>query len=199
MSLSSPLAVVVPPQRCCRLSSLSLSLSWLSLVCWAPQSVVGRPGGFRRLCRASLGSSLSSSPSPLVFWPRSWFILVVTAAAAAPIVVGVCCYSCRLWCRSVVPLVLGLPGVVWSRLGALGLLWRWWRWSCCCCHLRRYGGSRGGGGGSLALALPSPGCSLMLLLLPLSVVLLSSLAVIFVILVASFPCFLVLSRRPRCP
>jgi hypothetical protein len=30
LSLSSPLAVVVPSHRCCRLSSLSLSLSWLS-------------------------------------------------------------------------------------------------------------------------------------------------------------------------
>jgi hypothetical protein len=68
--------------------------------------------------------------------------------------------------------VLVLPGVVWSRLGALGLLWRWWRWRCRCRHLRRCGSSSGGGGGSLALASPSPSCSLELLLLPPSLLLL---------------------------
>ena len=67
LSLSSP--CYRPPRRCCRL--LSLSLSWLSLVC-APLPVVDRPGSFCRLRRASLGSSFSSSPLLPRFLPQSW-------------------------------------------------------------------------------------------------------------------------------
>ena len=67
------------------------------------------------------------------------FCIVVGVTAVIPVGSGVVL---------VVPLVLGLPGFVWSRLGALELLWRWWRRSC---HHRHCGGSCGGG--SLALAI----------------------------------------------
>jgi hypothetical protein len=154
--------VVVPPHcscrppRRCRPSSPLLSSLVLVVVLvihgLCPLPAVGRPSGFCRLCRALLG--LSSRLPPRFLTPFLVFLVV----SGAPLVAFVSAH-----CGSgIVLVVLVLPGIVWSRLGALGLLWRWWRWSCHCHHLRCCGGSRGGGG---SFASPSPACSLVLLLL----------------------------------
>ena len=109
--------MVVAPSCSCRPPSLLLTLltvvvvscPWLSLVCAPPPPplVVGRPGGFCRLRRASLGLSLSSWFSgPVPGLPgRGWCSLVV-------FVPGRCCCShrwcrcrcsCRLWCSCCPP------------------------------------------------------------------------------------------------
>jgi hypothetical protein len=154
--------VVVPPHCSCRppcrcrpssplLSSLVLVVV-LVIHGLCPLPAIGHPSGFCRLCRALLG--LSSRLPPRFLTP----FLVFLVMSGAPLVAFVSAH-----CGSgIVLVVLVLPGIVWSRLGALGLLWRWWRWSCHRRHLRRCGGSHGGGG---SFASPSPACSLVLLLL----------------------------------
>jgi hypothetical protein len=96
VSLSAPplvratfvVVIVVPPRCSCRSPSPLPSLS-----------VGGHPGGFCRMRRASMGSSLPLAPSPFVFWPRSWSswswlalplsCSSLAVAAAAPTVAGV--------------------------------------------------------------------------------------------------------------